>query len=121
MKKCVFCAIIQGKSRQEHILDRSNSFIALRPKKPVVEGHTLVIPKQHLVTLLDIPDTLGKEFLQFTKHIASELLDTKKGDGFNVIMNNLAPAGQKVFHAHFHIIPRKEKDGLWKIHLTHAT
>jgi histidine triad (HIT) family protein len=50
--------------------------------------------------------------LKFAKQIASELLEKKLGDGFNIIMNNLEPAGQLVMHAHIHIIPRKEKDGI---------
>jgi len=79
---------------------------------PVAEGHALVIPKKHYVTLLDIPNSLGEEMLDFTKKIAGSLLDNKKGDGFNIGMNNLEVAGQVVMHAHIHIIPRKEGDGL---------
>ena len=86
----------------------TNNFFAIRDIKPKAEGHTLIIPKKHFVTLLDIPNTLGEELLQITKQISSELLDKKFGDGFNIIMNNLEPAGQIVKHAHLHIIPRKE-------------
>ena len=64
------------------------------------------------MTLLDIPNTLGEELLKILKDVASELMDKKLGDGFNIGMNNLECAGQVVMHAHVHIIPRKEDDGL---------
>lgn len=50
--------------------------------------------------------------LEFTKKVAGELLDKKYGDGFNILMNNLEVAGQGVLHAHIHVVPRKEGDGI---------
>jgi len=75
-------------------------------------GHILIIPNKHFVTLLDIPDKLGNELLEFTKKVAGDIMDHKIGDGFNILMNNLECAGQVVFHAHIHVLPRKEEDGL---------
>lgn len=110
-KDCVFCKILRGKIKSEFIAE-SNSFFAINDVNPKSEGHCLVIPKEHYTTLLDIPDKLGGEMLKFTKQVAGHLLDEKYGDGFNIIMNNLECAGQVVMHAHLHIIPRKEGDGL---------
>jgi len=104
----------QGEISVEKVAD-TNNFFAIRDIKPKAEGHTLIIPKKHFVTLLDIPNTLGEELLKITKQVSSELLDRKFGDGFNIVMNNLEPAGQIVKHAHLHIIPRKEKDNLKSI------
>lgn len=111
MKDCIFCKIAKGEIESKKVAE-SNNFFAILDVNPVTEGHTLVIPKKHLVTLLDIKNTLGEELLKFTKQVASDLLDKKKGDGFNIVMNNLEPAGQVVKHAHIHIIPRKENDGI---------
>ena len=108
---CIFCKISQGKIPIKKVAE-SNNFIAILDANPKTEGHTLIIPKKHFVTLLDIPNTLGEELLKLTKKITSDMLDKKQGDGFNIIMNNLECAGQVVFHAHIHIIPRKEGDGL---------
>lgn len=110
-KNCVFCKIIHGEIKADKV-GESDSFIAILDAKPDTKGHTLVIPKKHYVTLLDIPDKFGNEMLEFTKKVASEMLDKKLGDGFNLVMNNLAVAGQVVMHAHIHVIPRKENDGL---------
>ena len=114
MKDCVFCKIVQGKIKADFV-GRSNSFIAIRDANPKARGHTLIIPKEHYVTLLDIPNKMGNEMLEFTKKIAGSLLDKKYGDGFNVVMNNLSCAGQIVMHAHLHLIPRIEGDGLRSI------
>ena len=110
-KDCVFCKIVMGKIKSDKFLE-SNSFLAIGDKNPKVNGHKLVIPKKHFVTLLDIPNKLGNEMLEFTKKVASKLMDDKLGDGFNVHMNNLQVAGQVVMHAHVHIIPRREGDNM---------
>lgn len=101
---------------KSEIIKESDNFIAIKDINPVAEGHMLIIPKKHFVTLLDIPNKLGEEMLKFVKEIAGDLLDEKIGDGFNVIMNNLECAGQLVMHAHVHVIPRKDGDGIRFFH-----
>lgn len=108
---CIFCKIAQGKIPVKKVAE-SNNFIAIFDAHSITKGHTLIIPKKHFVTLLDIKNNLGDELLKFTKQVASDLMDKKLGDGFNVLMNNLEVAGQAVMHAHIHVIPRKEGDGL---------
>jgi histidine triad (HIT) family protein len=110
-KDCIFCKIARGEIKAEKILE-TNNFFAIRDAHPLVEGHTLVIPKKHFATLLDIPNTLGAEMLRAIKEVASGLMDKKLGDGFNILMNNLSVAGQVVMHAHVHVIPRKDGDGV---------
>ena len=110
-KNCIFCKIVKGEAKADVVLE-SDSFVAFRDISPVAEGHTLVVPKQHYVTLLDIPNKFGNELVEFTKKVASKLLDEKKGDGFNIVMNNLEVAGQVVMHAHIHVVPRNEGDGI---------
>ncbi len=110
-KDCIFCKIAKKEAKSE-IISESNNFIAFRDVNPKVEGHTLVIPKKHFVTLLDIPNNLGSEMLEFTKEVSFGLMEKKLGDGFNIVMNNLEVAGQVVGHAHLHILPRNEGDGL---------
>ena len=109
--ECIFCKIIRREAKEE-IVKSSDNFVAIRDASPIADGHMLIIPKQHYITLLDIPDELGKELLQFTKLVASNILDKKLGNGFNTIMNNMSSAGQFVMHAHIHVIPRKDSDGI---------
>ena len=110
-KNCVFCKI----ARKEHsavYIKETNNFIAFLDAHPKTKGHSLVIPKRHYATILDIPEKLAEEMLDIIKKISLHTLEKKQGDGFNILMNNLAPAGQAVMHAHIHIIPRKEDDGI---------
>lgn len=111
MSECIFCKIAMKEIKADVVLEGDN-FIAIKDVHPRTKGHTLVLTKKHYVTLLDIPSKLGEEMLDFCKKVAGKLLDEKYGDGFNIIMNNLEPAGQVVKHVHVHIIPRKEGDGL---------
>lgn len=107
----MFCKIAR-RGIPAQIVKESDNFIAFRDAHPRAEGHTLVVPKKHFGTLLDVTSKLGEEMLKMIKDVASDLLDAKLGDGFNVLMNNLECAGQIVMHAHIHVIPRREGDGL---------
>lgn len=112
MKKesCIFCKIVLGEVNADKILDREN-FIVILDNNPKVEMHSLVIPKEHFETFLDLPKDLYKELLEVTKE-ASTLLCQKVGTkAFNLINNNFSEAGQVVPHFHLHILPRKENDG----------
>jgi len=117
MKNSIYCKIAKGEIRSEKIAETDN-FFAIRDINPVSKGHALVIPKKHFVTILDIPNNLGKELLEITKKVSDEILEKKFGDGFNLIMNNLEVAGQLVMHAHIHVIPRNDGDNLKTIHKT---
>jgi|SRR3989344_6686407 len=113
MKKeeCIFCKMARKEISADFVAE-TNNLIAVLDKYPKTPGHILIIPKKHYVTFLDIPNKLSEEVFQLIKKIGSEILEKKKGDGFNIHMNNLPPAGQVVMHAHIHIIPRKEGDNI---------
>lgn len=108
---CIFCRIVKGEIKSERV-GESNSFIAIRDAKPKTDGHTLIISREHFMNLMDMPNELGEELMSFTKKVASGLIEKKLGEGFNVLMNNSGCAGQLVMHAHLHIIPRKDGDGI---------
>jgi len=61
---------------------------------------------------LDLPPALGQELLEALQKVAKAIKEGLQADGINLGMNNYRAAGQLVFHAHFHLIPRYEKDGL---------
>ncbi len=108
---CIFCKIARGEVKSERVAE-SDNFFAMLDAHPKTPGHTLVISKKHFVTLLDIPGKLGVELVNMLKKVSSDLMDNGQADGFNILMNNLQCAGQVVMHAHVHVIPRKENDGL---------
>ena len=108
---CIFCKIVRGEIPSRIVYEDKN-FLGFLDINPKAEGHTLIIPKKHFNTLLDLPITLGNELLEAMKNIAIELIKEGKAQGFNTIANTYEVAGQVVNHAHFHIIPRNKGDGL---------
>jgi histidine triad (HIT) family protein len=108
-KDCIFCKIAK-KQVPAKFVSESTNFIAIKDANPKAEGHTLIIPKEHYVTLLDIPAKICEEMIELAKTVAKGI--SKGKDGFNMIMNNHPAAGQVVMHAHIHIIPRVKGDGL---------
>lgn len=76
------------------------------------KGHTLVIPKESYVNIFDIPEETLAHLIKVTKRLSLIIKDVFNATGINLINNNGITAGQTVFHYHFHIIPRYEKDDL---------
>ena len=85
------------------------SFLDINPAN---KGHTLVVTKKHYETLLDIPDSEFIILAKSVKRIAEAITKGMNVDGFNLLMNNKKISGQEVPHAHFHVIPRFENDGI---------
>jgi len=110
MEDCIFCKIVNGEISTNKVYEDDN-FIGILDANPKAEGHTLVIPKKHFKTLLDMPDSLGNELVEAVKKVSLKLIDDGKAEGFNVVVNNFSVAGQLVSHLHVHIVPRKKGDG----------
>lgn len=108
---CIFCKIANGGSKEKIIYENDN-FFSIPDVNPLVEGHSLVISKKHFENILDLPDSLGSEFLDCVKKTSLKLLEEFNAEGFNLINNTKEVAGQVVPHFHLHILPRNKKDGL---------
>ncbi len=119
MEECIFCKIVEGKIPAYKIAESTN-FLAFLDIQPSVIGHALIIPKKHSSGIIDMPEHLGNEFVEFTQRVTSAILTTIKADGFNLTQNNGAAAGQVIFHTHFHVIPRKTDDN-YKFFESHIT
>lgn len=106
-KPCVFCDIIAGKRQQEGIVYRDDqvvAFLSIGPRNP---GHVLVVPAVHADDFMAVPEATMHHMTDVAKRIAAAIKRTDlKMDGFVLQMNTGKAAGQSVFHAHLHIIPR---------------
>jgi len=111
MHDCIFCRIAAGEAPAAPVLE-TPLILAFLDIAPVNYGHTLVIPKAHHQNLLDLPDALWTEMGRVCRRVAQALRATLYAQGFNIGMNNFEAAGQVVFHAHIHVIPRYYSDGL---------
>jgi histidine triad (HIT) family protein len=73
---------------------------------PQVEGHTLVVPKQvEARNFLDMPEAKLGDYMLRVQKVTRAVEAGLKPDGIRVIQFNGAPAGQTVYHLHFHIMP----------------
>ena len=111
MDDCIFCRIVSGGLPAAKVLETPR-VLAFLDIAPVNYGHTLVIPKEHHENLLDLPDDLWTEIGRVSRLVARALQKALYARGFNIGMNNFEAAGQEVFHAHVHVIPRHTHDGL---------
>ena len=77
---------------------------------PISAGHTLVIPKERKAKLHELSDDAAAELGRVLPRIARAVCKVSGTDDYNLLQNNGAPAHQAVFHVHFHIIPRPDKE-----------
>jgi len=109
---CVFCSIVAGDVPCVKVYE-DMSVLAFLDIGPVSEGHTLVIPKTHFETLDACPAELLSKMAACAGRIARALVAAVGAKGYNVLCNNGKAAGQLVGHVHFHVIPRREGDGVF--------
>ena len=111
MTDCLFCSILQKKIPCHKVYE-NDSFIAFLDIHPVHLGHVLVVSKQHFETIEEMPLNQAKDLLSSIQEISKALRQELGAEGVNVIANSGSVAGQVIFHAHMHIIPRFANDGL---------
>jgi histidine triad (HIT) family protein len=103
-QECLFCKIV-AKEIPADIVWESDSALAFRDINPQAPTHVLVIPRQHIATINDLTDddreTVSELFLA-ARAIAAE--EGMAEDGYRVVMNCNAAAGQTVFHIHLHLL-----------------
>jgi histidine triad (HIT) family protein len=101
---CLFCAIVDGSipSREVFADDSAVAFLDIQPWH---RGHTLVVPRRHVVSIVDDPSIWG-DVQAAVEHVVPLLMDRLGASGLNVLMSAGAVAGQEVMHAHVHLVPR---------------
>lgn len=111
MTDCIFCKIIAGEIPCYKIYE-DNKWLAFLDIKPINLGHTLLLPKKHCCNLLDFPQDLLPEIGPLLQKLGRAIKDGTGADGLNISWNNEPAAGQIIFHAHLHLIPRFKDDNL---------
>ena len=101
---CIFCKV------HHTILAESKLSIALVDSFPVSKGHALVVPRRHLVTIWDMTAEEYADAFNLVREVKDVLQKKFEPQGFNVGVNCGEAAGQSVFHAHIHVIPRYAGD-----------
>ena len=101
---CLFCAIIAGAipSRQVYADDSAIAFLDIQPWH---RGHTLVVPRRHVASIIDDP-TIWDDVRTAVEQVVPLLVDRLGAAGLNVLANAGEVSGQEVMHFHVHLVPR---------------
>jgi diadenosine tetraphosphate (Ap4A) HIT family hydrolase len=103
---CIFCA-----ASKENLLIENDYAFAIPDKYPSTEGHTLIIPKRHFASYFDSIQVEHDAIYELLKIREKQLLENDPLiTGFDIGVNVGENAGQKVFHCHVHLIPRRKGD-----------
>lgn len=111
MDDCVFCLIERGDAPAS-IVYEDELVLAFLDIRPVNDGHTLVIPRRHDVTLADLEEDTAARMFSVARRVAAALRASPlRCEGVNLAVADGEAAGQEVFHSHLHVIPRWSGDG----------
>ena len=106
---CLFCRIVSGEVPAALVYVDENA-VAFLDHRPLFHGHTLLVPREHVETLTDLPHSLVGEFFEAAQSLARAVQHAMEAEGTFVAMNNRV--SQSVPHLHVHVVPRRKKDGL---------
>ena len=107
---CAFCEIVRGERPAAIVYDDADclGFLDIRPLLP---GHTLVVPKTHVETLDDLPADLVAPLFEAAQRLSKAVQQALDADGSFVAAN--VRVSQSIPHVHVHVVPRNKGDGLF--------
>lgn len=106
---CAFCEIINGHEPAAFVLQEPE-VVAFLDRRPVFPGHALVVPREHHVTLADLPESLLTTVMFAVQRMSAAVPAAFGAQGTFVANNNIV--SQSVPHLHVHVVPRTKGDGL---------
>ncbi|HSJ16584.1 MAG TPA: HIT family protein [Solirubrobacterales bacterium] len=106
---CRFCAIVAG-DEHGHVVYEDEHALAFLDQRPLFPGHTLLVPRDHIETLADLPPEMVEPLFAAARLLSRAIPHAMEKPGSFVAMNNIV--SQSVPHLHVHVVPRKPKDGL---------
>ena len=104
---CPFCDAALMRTEQ---FSETRNFRCIYNHKPVLPGHSLIVPKRHIETILDMNESELAELGLLMKKLSSVLMTAYGCDGIDMSLQNGATAGASVAHIHWHLVPRKAGD-----------
>ena len=107
MENCLFCKIVNKQINSETVYE-NDDVLVFKDKYPKAPVHLLVIPKKHVSSIMEIEDLSDKQTSEMLKTIAKIAKEMELDrEGFRVVTNTGASAGQSVDHLHFHILGKR--------------
>jgi histidine triad (HIT) family protein len=111
---CTFCQIAKGEL-PAHIIYRDADVVVFLDRSPLIHGHVLVMPMEHVETLDDLPDNLIKPLFSAVRRTSIAVQKALRSAGSFVATNTRV--SQSVPHLHIHVVPRNKGDGLFSTRL----
>ena len=105
----MFCAIVAGSLPAFKVIDVPDG-VGFLDTRPVFKGHVLIVPRQHMVTLPDLPAADLPGYFGLVQRVAAAVPAALGSTGTFVAINNIV--SQSVPHLHTHVVPRTKGDGL---------
>jgi diadenosine tetraphosphate (Ap4A) HIT family hydrolase len=106
---CLLCRVARGELQAKTVLETERAIAVMNTREPHAGGHVLVFPRHHAVALHE----MSSEDVAAVIDVAWRIARALRLENYNVLHNAGSLAGQTVFHAHFHLIPKwSEADGL---------
>ena len=109
MADCLFCGIVAGSVSAFTVVDEPAG-VGFLDTRPVFKGHVLVVPRDHVEVLADLPSASLEPFFGLVQRVAVAVENGLGAGGTFVAMNNRV--SQSVPHLHAHVVPRTRGDGL---------
>ena len=106
---CLFCRIVAGELGATVVYEDEFS-VAFLDHRPLFPGHTLLVPREHVETLGELPATTVEPYFKAAQLLSRAIQSALEAEGTFVAMNNRV--SQSVPHLHVHVVPRRRKDGL---------
>ncbi len=111
---CVFCEIIAGNIPSSKVYE-DDDVLAILDLSQVTKGHTLVMPKKHVESLLEADEASAVACMKVITKLSGQIVRNTGAAGLNVLNNNREAAGQSVSHLHFHLIPRYDENDAFTV------
>ena len=106
---CLFCRIVSGELAATVVYEDKVS-VGFLDHRPLFPGHTLLVPRDHVETLGELPVAIVEPYFKAAQLLARAVESGLEAEGTFVAMNNRV--SQSVPHLHVHVVPRRRKDGL---------
>jgi histidine triad (HIT) family protein len=107
---CIFCRIVAGEA-EASVAYEDDATLAFMDLGQFAEGHTLVVPKRHVVDIFELDDATGAAVMAAAARVARGVDAAFSPHGVSIWQSNRAP-WQEVPHFHMHVLPRWREDGL---------
>ncbi|MCW2605626.1 MAG: histidine triad protein [Frankiales bacterium] len=107
---CLFCRVVSGQL-PGRVVHESDTVVAFLDVAPASRGHTLVVPRVHVVDVWEADPEVLADVARAAHAVAALLRARLAPDGLTLRQNNGAASGQKVDHLHLHLVPRWHGDG----------